>query len=76
MIYSRFGTKLTPVSKEQRADGRLMIQMTTEQTSDLRDYAITDLQADDGLTEINATVEKLPWKVVENRADRRARHFR
>ena len=35
MIYSRFGTKLTAVSKHQEPGGRLLIQMTTEQTSDI-----------------------------------------
>jgi len=76
MIYSRFGTKLTPVSKEQRADGRLLIQMSTEQTTDLRDYAIADLTADDGMPEINEVVAKLPWKVIESAAARRARNVR
>jgi hypothetical protein len=76
MIYSRFGTKLTAVSKEQEAGGRLLIQMTIEGTAIVRNYVLADLTADDGMTEINATVEKLPWRVVEPPAARRARHFR
>jgi hypothetical protein len=40
------------------------------------DYAVTDLTANDGMPEINAMLEKLPWKVVEGRAERRARHLR
>lgn len=76
MIYSRFGTKLTPVSKEQDANGRVSIQVTTEETSGLRNYAVADLTADEGMTEINETVSKLPWKVVEASVPRRPRHIR
>jgi hypothetical protein len=76
MIYSRFGTQLTAVSKQQEPGGRLLIQMTIEGDAVLRDYAVGDLTADDGMPEINAMVEKLPWKVVEGRAERRARHLR
>ena len=76
MIYSRFGTKLTPVSKEQDASGRVSIQVTTDETSGLRNYAVADLTADEGMTEINETVSKLPWKVVEPSVPRRSRNIR
>jgi hypothetical protein len=61
MIYSRFGTQLTPVSKRQDASGRISIQVMVEGMSDLRDYAVTDLKADDGMPEINQAVTNLPW---------------
>lgn len=76
MIYSRFGTVLTLVSKEQDGNGRVHVQVTTQETDGLRNYAVTDLTADDGMTEINAAVAKLPWKVVEPSASRRPRHIR
>ena len=65
MIYSRFGTELSPISKEQDASGRVSIQATGNGQSDVHHYAIGDLKADDGLTEINAAVAKLPWRVVD-----------
>jgi hypothetical protein len=61
MIYSRFGTQLTPVSKRQDASGRISIQVMVEGMSDLRDYAVADLKADEGMPEINLAVTKLPW---------------
>ena len=75
MIYSRFGTKLTPVSKEQDASGRISLQATAEGVSDVRHYAITELIADDGMPEINAAVAKLPWRIVEAKAQPRDRKF-
>ena len=65
MIYSRFGTKLTPISKEQDASGRISIQVAIDGVTDLRHYAIADLKADDGMPEINAAVAKLPWRSGE-----------
>lgn len=71
MIYSRFGTALTLVSKTQDDTGKLSIQATTSGTADLHEYRLTDLTADDGSTEINAAVSKLPTKVFENKSGRR-----
>ncbi|MCY2954827.1 MAG: hypothetical protein NTU53_23090 [Planctomycetota bacterium] len=68
MIYSKFGTQLTLVSKHQDADGRLTIQGTAGDTADIREYHVRDLKADEGSSEIDATVAKLPWKVVEKKA--------
>jgi len=65
-LYSKFGSRLTPVSKSQDANGRITIQATAEDTTDVRDYQITDLKADDGSTEINEIISKLPLKAVEN----------
>jgi hypothetical protein len=65
MIYSRFRTVLTPVSKEQDASGRVSVQVTVEGVPGLRSYAVADLVADDGMPEINDAVAKLPWRVVE-----------
>ena len=61
MIYSRFGTKLTPLSKEQDASGRISIQVAIDGVTDLRHYPIADLKADNGMPEINEMVAKLPW---------------
>jgi hypothetical protein len=71
MIYSRFGTKLTPLSKRQAADGRVSIQATVEGGEGVRDYGLTELTADDGLNEIQDAVEKLAWRTVDNAAPSR-----
>ena len=70
MIYSRFGTKLTPLSKEQDASGRISIQVAVDGMTDLRHYAIADLKADDGMPEINAMLAALPWQSVTRSAPR------
>ncbi len=67
MLYSKFGSRLTPVSKSQDANGRMMVQATAGDTTDLREYPITDLKADEGSTEINEIISKLPLKVVEKK---------
>jgi hypothetical protein len=64
VLYSKFGSKLTPISKSEDASGRLLVQATTEGSADVREYQITDLKADDGSSEINQTVAALPLKVV------------
>ena len=76
MIYSRFGTELTPVSKEQDASGRISIQVPVEGGTELRDYAIADLKADDGTSEINKAISKLPWRVAELKSQPREQKFR
>ena len=73
MIYSRFGTKLTLLSKRQGPDGRVSIKATAEGGDGVRDYVVADLTADDGLSEINDAVEKLAWHVAENTAAPRGR---
>jgi hypothetical protein len=75
MIYSRFGTQLTLVSKIESEGGRVSVQATTEGTTDIHDYNVLDLKADDGMKEINAAVAKLPLKVFEN-TQRGHRKFR
>ena len=76
MLYSRFGTKLTPISKERDAGGRISIQATGEGMSEVHHYAVGDLKADDGMPEINDVVGKLPWRVVETNTQRGHRKFR
>ncbi len=71
MIYSRFGTALSLVSKTQSASGVVSIQATSAGTTDTREYTLADLKADNGLAEINAAVAKLPQKVFENKSGRR-----
>lgn len=66
MLYSKFGSRLTPLSKSEDAAGRVIVQATAEDNTDVRDYQIADLKADDGPTEINNVIEKLPPKVVVN----------
>ena len=73
MIYSRFGTKLTPLSKRQDAGGHVSIQATAEGADGVRDYAIADLTADEGLGEINDAVDQLAWQVAVNSASPRGR---
>jgi hypothetical protein len=73
MIYSKFGTQLTLVSKTETAGGQVSVQATTDGTTEVREYNLVDLKADTGLEEINAAVAKLPLKVFENTSGRRRR---
>jgi hypothetical protein len=73
MIYSRFGTILTPVSKERDGGGQMLIHVTVEGGIDTRSYAVKDLMADDGMPEINDTVAKLPWRAAPVRTTRGSR---
>jgi hypothetical protein len=66
MIYSKFGSKLTLITKTETAGGRVSVQATTDGTTDIHDYNVIDLKADDGMNEINAAVSQLPLKVFEN----------
>ena len=75
MIYSKFGTALTLVSKTENASGQISIQATVDGTTDLHEYNLADLKADDGLSEINAAVAKLPPQVFENKGERRRKSF-
>ncbi len=70
MIYSRFGSKLTLVNKHQDGNGRLSIYASSNGTSDVREYNVGDLKADQGLAEIDTAVAKLPWRVVMKKAPR------
>ena len=56
MIYGRFGTALTLVSKTENEIGPVSVQATTEGTADVHEYKLADLTADAGLTEINASL--------------------
>jgi hypothetical protein len=76
MIYSRFGTKLTPVSKQQDDSGRISIQATTEGVTDPRSYTVTELTADDGMPEIDTVIASLPWRTVVVKAQPRHRKIR
>jgi len=71
MIYSKFGSKLTLVSKIEGESGKVSVQATTDGTAEMHDYNVSDLKADGGLTEINEAVAKLPLKVFENKSGRR-----
>jgi hypothetical protein len=71
MIYSKFGSKLTLVTKIEGESGKVSVQATTDGTTDPHDYNVSDLKADGGLAEINAAVAKLPLKVFENTSGRR-----
>lgn len=70
MIYSRFGTVLALVSKTESTSG-VSVQATSDGTTDIHEYKLADLKADDGQAEINAAVAKLPLKVFENKSGRR-----
>jgi hypothetical protein len=71
MIFSKFGSRLAPVSKSVDASGRVWVQATAEGSLDIREYAAADLKADEGLAEINRTLEQLPAKVVGSNVERR-----
>ena len=75
MIYSKFGSKLTLVTKTQTDSGQVSVQATTNDTTDVHDYNVVDLKADGGLDEINAAVANLPLKVFENKSGRRRKPF-
>src|SRR3954467_13320210 len=62
MIYSRFGTKLTLLSKEADASGRVLIHATAADAEGVRQYLLADLKADEGMAEITDAVAKLPVK--------------
>ena len=76
MIYSRFGTKLTLISKEEDASGRLLINATAEDTDGTRQYTLSDLKADDGMPEINDAVAKLPLRDTTKQVDRGSQKLR
>lgn len=69
MIYSRFGTRLTLLSK-QDGSGRLSIEGTAQGTADIRHYHVGDLTADAGQSEIDAAIANLPWKVIQKKRER------
>ena len=71
MIYSKFGTALALVSKTESTGGRVLVQATVDGTTDIHEYLLADLKADDGQTEITAAVANLPLKVFENKSGRR-----
>jgi len=75
MIYSKFGSKLTLVTKIEGESGKVSVQATTDGTADMHDYPLVDLKADGGLPEINEAVAKLPLKVFENTSGRRRKPF-
>jgi len=60
MIYSRFGSKLTLISKGEDRSGELSVQATCEGMEGVRTYSRSEMTADDGKTEIDAAVAKLP----------------
>ena len=73
MIYSKFGTALALVSKTESAGGQVSIQATADGAADIHEYKLADLTADEGSTEINAAVAKLPMRVFDNKNGRRRR---
>jgi hypothetical protein len=73
MIYSKFGTRLTAVSKSNDASGRVVIQATAEATTGVRDYQITDIKADGGSAEIDELIAGLALKVAPARPAPRPR---
>lgn len=66
MLYSKFGSRLTPISKSEDGNGRITVHATAEATPGVREYQITELKADDGSTEIDEVIKNLPSKVIEN----------
>jgi hypothetical protein len=60
MIYSRFGSKLTLVSKDEGADGQLSVHATCEGMEGVRTYHRGEMTADGGNPEIDAAIAELP----------------
>ena len=60
MIYSRFGSKLTLVGKDEGADGQLLVHATCEGMEGVRTYRRVEMTADGGNPEIDAAVAELP----------------
>jgi len=73
MIYSKFGSQITLLTKSQDREGRLSAQGTAEGSEAIREYGVGDLKADDGLSEIEDAIAKLPWKAVVKKAKRERR---
>ena len=71
MIFSKFGSKLTLVSKSEDATGRVWVQGAADGSPDIREFAAADLKADEGLGEINRAIAQLPPKVVGSKVERR-----
>jgi hypothetical protein len=62
MIYSRFGSRLTLVSRDVDPDGQLLVYATCEGAEGTRAYRRAEMTADDGKPEIDAAVAKLPLR--------------
>jgi hypothetical protein len=60
MIYSRFGSKLTLISKSENREGALSVQATCEGREGVRTYGRAEMTADNGKPEIDAAVAALP----------------
>lgn len=73
MIYSKFGSQVTLVSKHQDLAGRLSLQGTAQGSDLIREYSVADLKADEGAAEIEQAIAKLPWKEVGKRSTRSLR---
>ena len=71
MIFSKFGSRLDLISKSEEAGGRVWVQGTADGSPDIREFAVADLKADEGLGEINRVVAQLPPKVVGGKVERR-----
>ena len=71
MIFSKFGSKVTLLSKSEDGSGRVWVQGTAEGSADIREFAAGELKADEGPAEIDRAVAQLPPKVVGSRVERR-----
>lgn len=60
MIYTRFGSAITLLSKRLEGNGRLSIQGTSRGPADIREYDAGDLEADGGFAEIDQAIASLP----------------
>jgi len=67
MLYSKFGSRLTLLSKSEGASERVTVHGTAENNTDVREYQITDLKADGGSAEIDEVIAQLPLKVIVRR---------
>ena len=74
MVYSKFGTPLSLISKTETSSGHVCVQATAEGSADVHEYRLGDLTADDGTSEITAAVAKLPPKILGDKSGHRKPH--
>jgi hypothetical protein len=62
VVYTKFGSTLTLINKQEDSNGQLLIYATAAGGADVREYRVTDLKADGGSAEIDEATKKLPLK--------------
>src|SRR5439155_8698109 len=76
LVYSKFGSALTLINKQEDSAGQLLIFATAAGGTDVREYRLADLKADDGSAEIDQATKNLPWKPQPKPPERTRRELR